>query len=398
MADGVEEFVLSPARFYVMGVYFLACVVQGLTWTPLSALPDESARVFPGLSNATIFWSLNLGPILYIPLAPFAAWLLTAHLGMQRTVRLGLLCSVLAATLRLGVSLCGAEYRASGGASALLLLAGAFVGLAAPFTQGSAARFSAIWFPPSERARATAVSYLGTYFGSALSYVLSPGVVATPSCSVAGGEPSGGAAGCLLQTVTDSIGSADDCCGPCLDFGAGCMGFNYTAAAAGATPSCALLGPGSRAQFTVQDAALLGQFRKLLWVEAVMCWLPFALALLYFPDAPGAAVRRHEGGGKSGERAGTTLLLGDSNYDSSGGRTCARSDADALTAVEGKEMSFRESCHAVLANPSFMLLTVSCGFIQGFYSSWGASLAIVLGPLGFSSSQADLLAFVGTLT
>ena len=72
-AAAAPPFVLSSARYYVMSVYFLACVVQGVTWTPLSALPDESARVFPGLSTATIFWSLNLGPILYIPLAPFAA-------------------------------------------------------------------------------------------------------------------------------------------------------------------------------------------------------------------------------------------------------------------------------------------------------------------------------------
>ena len=106
----------------------------------------------------------------------------------------------------------------------------------------------------------------------------------------------------MLQTVTDDISSAADCCAPCLDYGAGCAGFNFTGGAA--VPSCALLAPGSGAQFAVQDGALLGQFRKLMWVEAVMCWLPFALALLYFPETP-AAVRGGREGGSKGDGEGS---------------------------------------------------------------------------------------------
>jgi hypothetical protein len=63
----------------------------------------------------------------------------------------------------------------------LLVLAGGFVGLAAPFTQGSPSQFSQVWFPPKERTRATAMGFLGTYLGSAASYILSPSIVPDPS-------------------------------------------------------------------------------------------------------------------------------------------------------------------------------------------------------------------------
>jgi hypothetical protein len=54
------------------------------------------------------------------------------------------------------------------------------VGLAAPFTQGSPSQFSEVWFPSNERTRATAMGFLGTYLGSAASYIMSPSIVPDP--------------------------------------------------------------------------------------------------------------------------------------------------------------------------------------------------------------------------
>ena len=54
------------------------------------------------------------------------------------------------------------------------------MGLAAPFTQGSPSQFSEVWFPSNERTRATAMGFLGTYLGSAASYIMSPSIVPDP--------------------------------------------------------------------------------------------------------------------------------------------------------------------------------------------------------------------------
>ena len=86
----VDDVKPTPQRFYVLFVYFWACFVQGIVWTPLSALPTQACAAFPALSDGTsassalIFWSLNLGPLVYIPVAPFAAWLLTTRGGLRR--------------------------------------------------------------------------------------------------------------------------------------------------------------------------------------------------------------------------------------------------------------------------------------------------------------------------
>ena len=105
-------------------------------------------------------------------------------------------------------------------------------------------------------------------------------------------------------------------------------------------------------------AQVLSHFRTLIWVEALLAWVPLVLAIVYLPDHANTYVGKETGGGdeKEGEMG--------------------EEDAPLWTTVK-----------QLLGNRSFVLLTVSCGFIQGFYSSWGASLALVLAPLGFSTSN-----------
>jgi FLVCR family MFS transporter len=167
-------------RFYMLAVFFLACFSQGITWTPLSALPDAAKIYWPCLSDSLIFWSLNMATIVYVPISFISPWLLTTPNGMQRSVQVGVAFSLLSAAVRVPAAMAGPSFRASPWCNALMQLGGAFCGIAGPFTQGSPSRFSAIWFPPEERTRATAIAFLGTYIGSAASYVISPALVQTP--------------------------------------------------------------------------------------------------------------------------------------------------------------------------------------------------------------------------
>jgi hypothetical protein len=83
-------------------------------WTPLSALPNKVSGLFPALTSEMIFWSLNLGPIIYIPVAPLAAKLLTTKNGMRNTVLIGLLMSAVCTALRIPCAYGSKEFRSSG--------------------------------------------------------------------------------------------------------------------------------------------------------------------------------------------------------------------------------------------------------------------------------------------
>lgn len=317
-------------RWYMMFVYFLACLVQGLEWTPLSALPTKSKGVFPCMSDELIFWSLNLAPIIYMLVAPLAANLLTKRNGMVKSVRYGLFFSVLCTGVRLPCVFGSDAFRKSNTCAFLLLLSGAFCGFAAPFTQGSPSRFSALWFPEVERTRATAVAFMGTYLGSAASYVLSPALVPDPI-----GWPSADA-GEAVQVAAAEVTSVR------------------------------------------QDMG------HLLLLEAILAVVPFVCAFTYFPD-------HAKGVNPSNDAKQEEGILPSDRKENLAGDDDNKSD-------DGDKGTFLETCKVLMYNRDFVILAVSCGLLQGFYSSWGASLALVLKPLGFSTNQADVFAFVGTIT
>jgi hypothetical protein len=130
MKEAKEALKPTPERFYMMAVFFWACFVQGITWMPLSSVPQATRFVFPGMSDELIFWSLNIAPIIYVPTSGFASYLLTREHGMQRTLRMSALFSLLCASIRIPCVLAPLSFRSSSTCSAILLLSGAFCGIA----------------------------------------------------------------------------------------------------------------------------------------------------------------------------------------------------------------------------------------------------------------------------
>lgn len=289
-------FPTTKTRFYVLFVFFLACFVQGITWTPLSALPEAVMEFWPCMSSTLIYWSLNVACIIFLPMAFVSPMLLVSPNGLQRTLRAGIAFSFLSAAVRVPCAMGDAEFRESGLCATLLMIGGVFCGMAGPFTQGSPSRLSAQWFPENERARATAVAYLGTYLGSGASYVISPAIVRSPH-----------------------------------------------------------------------------DIPKLIWFEVALAAIPAICATVFLPDSPHPTGRRlHHNSGGTNE----------------GVRGC-RSFRETLD-------EFTEGLVQLLHNRAFLLITVSAGTVHGVFATWGASLAMTLGPVGFNDASADWLAFATT--
>ena len=282
-------------RFYMLFLFFMACFAQGIVWTPLSSLPTEAKLWFPVLTEVDIYWSLNMGPLFYLPFSIMAPWLLSRRNGMQKSVRVGMLFSLLSALIRVPVALSSLAFRSSVWCNVMMQLAGAFCGAAGPFTQGSPSRFAAIWFPEEERTRATAVGFLGTYLGTASSYIIAPAIVRVPS-----------------------------------------------------------------------------DYPALLWVELAVVGVPTLLVMLHFPDSPD---KSQQGQGQGQERG----------------------EGQGEEQQEEKEGSFIEGLRQLGTNGPFMLLMLSIGFLHGVYATWGVSLALLLQPLGFKSSEADMFSFSTTV-
>jgi hypothetical protein len=118
--------------------------------------------------------SLNWGPIAQMAATPFGIALIGSKLGMQRSLRTGVAMSSISVGLRLLAALLPASQRSTTGVQWLLQLAGMACGAAAPFTQGSPSRFSALWYPPESRTRATALCFLGVPLGLSIGYAVAP--------------------------------------------------------------------------------------------------------------------------------------------------------------------------------------------------------------------------------
>ncbi|CAK0833431.1 unnamed protein product [Prorocentrum cordatum] len=178
-------------RFYMLAVYVWVSMLQSMLWAPIAAAPDAAKHEFPGLTDAAILLQLNWGPIVQMVFIPAAIALLGSRNGLQRCVRVGVVLSALAAALRVLALRLPAAARATFWAQSLLHAAGMLNGASASFLQGTPTRFSAVWFPPGQRARATGCAFVGLGLGQALCYALSPVLVrgldelapGTASCS-----------------------------------------------------------------------------------------------------------------------------------------------------------------------------------------------------------------------
>lgn len=161
-------------RFYMLAVFVWAGALQSTTWLPIVAAPAAAKRTFPGLTDAGILMQLNLGPIVQAISTPPAMALLVSARGLQHCIRGGVLFGALSAGLRLLAVLLPLGVRSAPLGQWLLHCASMACGVSGAFLQGAPSRFSAVWFPLEQRARATGCAFVGLGFGQALCYAVCP--------------------------------------------------------------------------------------------------------------------------------------------------------------------------------------------------------------------------------
>eukprot|EP00811_Abedinium_folium_P034147 NODE_7052_length_1613_cov_11.484522.p1 GENE.NODE_7052_length_1613_cov_11.484522~~NODE_7052_length_1613_cov_11.484522.p1 ORF type:complete len:429 (-),score=85.64 NODE_7052_length_1613_cov_11.484522:202-1488(-) len=153
-------------------------MIQAVTWPPIAAAPDAAEHEFPGLTSSSILLQLNWGPIVQMLFVPLAAALVSGRNGLRRCVLVGLALAAACAAVRVIAGALPASMRRTLGSRLLLHLAAMLTGASAGFLQGLPSRFSAVWFPPHQRARATSCAFVGLGLGQAVCYAATPVLVA----------------------------------------------------------------------------------------------------------------------------------------------------------------------------------------------------------------------------
>lgn len=172
-----DEPTLEPARFYVLGLFFVLMANQCLFWFTFSADPDTFKAYYPGLTTPAIDQLLNWGPITFVPTVPFVSWLLVQKNGLQKCMRLNACLCFTACALRCIPCLVSAESREHHHWLLLFLhVAQILNGTAGPVLIAAPSRLSALWFPPHQRTTVTAVAN-ASFVGAAIGFFLCPAVL-----------------------------------------------------------------------------------------------------------------------------------------------------------------------------------------------------------------------------
>ncbi|XP_028291122.1 solute carrier family 49 member 4 isoform X1 [Gouania willdenowi] len=159
-------------RWLVLGLFSLLALMQGMVWNFWGPIQNSAARAY-GFTKSDIAVLVLWGPVGFVP------WLLFMWLMDKKGLRVSLLLSVF-------LMLLGAALRSIPVTDQLLrrwLIHGGQLlnGLAGPTFMSAGPFLSTTWFPPDQRATATAVATLFSYLGGAASFVVGPLVVPAPN-------------------------------------------------------------------------------------------------------------------------------------------------------------------------------------------------------------------------
>ncbi|XP_015773085.1 PREDICTED: disrupted in renal carcinoma protein 2-like [Acropora digitifera] len=171
-----ESCAVYHRRWYILAVFSLIAGVQAAAWNTWGPITGSAEDVF-GWSDGTIALLENWGPIAYIISFLLFSWLMDV-----KGLRISVLITV--ALMFLGTGLRCITFRPE--PATWLIHVGQFLNdLAAPVAMGGPPLVSSTWFPPHQRATATAISSLMSYVGISVSFgigpfVLNPSEVADP--------------------------------------------------------------------------------------------------------------------------------------------------------------------------------------------------------------------------
>ncbi|XP_046573353.1 solute carrier family 49 member 4 homolog [Haliotis rubra] len=222
-------------RWYVLMVFSFAALLQAAVWNTFGPIAQSAKAVF-GWSDANIGMLNNWGNIVYIVFMFPVAWLMDVK-GLRVSM---LLCSVVLVFTTAIRCITSDPVPATW----LMNTAAITLGLAATVPFAGPALLSATWFPPNQRATATAVSTIFTYVGISVSFIIGPLLVPQPD------EPSLNMTHILLLN-SSRINSS---------------GFSLTPAA--------------------NISEVRSGIMRLMYTECAACVLLLLLVVVYFPAKP----------------------------------------------------------------------------------------------------------------
>ncbi|XP_069113459.1 solute carrier family 49 member 4 homolog isoform X2 [Argopecten irradians] len=174
---GTGENIATPGtgvfyrRWYILSVFCGVCLCQALIWNTWGPITQSSKVVFDW-QDSTIAMLANWGNVAYI-IACFPICYLTTAQGLRKSL-IG--CCVL---MFLGT---GLRCITSNSDYTLWTMNACAVlnGIAGTVPFAGPPLLAALWFPPDQRATATATSSVFNYGGVAVAFILGPGLVSSP--------------------------------------------------------------------------------------------------------------------------------------------------------------------------------------------------------------------------
>jgi hypothetical protein len=167
-----EALALSQSRWMVLFAMFGVGFLQGMGWMTFSGNPNVVQEYYDLHDyKSVIDFLLNWGPIAYLPVAPLVARACRGKVENVWTVVLsGALLSLAGLVIRLVPSVF--DFPMSGWALWFLHLGQALNGCAGPMNAVTPSILAATWFPPEERAFATATVNAVQMAGPAAGFLL----------------------------------------------------------------------------------------------------------------------------------------------------------------------------------------------------------------------------------
>lgn len=168
----------TPIRWWVLWQVSFLSFNQSLFWITFSPIAEPTMKYY-AVDNGTVLWWLNVGVVAAIVFFPLSVKLMESGSGVKRI-------SVLSAALQAGAMISRLFAVWAGQPTAkwsivVVYVAQFTVGAVGPLVMAVPPLLSAQWFPPKERATATAIASLANNFGSAVGFILGIYTVVRPS-------------------------------------------------------------------------------------------------------------------------------------------------------------------------------------------------------------------------
>ncbi|XP_045209905.1 solute carrier family 49 member 4 homolog isoform X2 [Mercenaria mercenaria] len=316
-------------RWYVLVVFCLGSFSQALVWNTWGPI-TESAEIVLNWQDSNIGMLANYGNIAFMfTVLPMCYFMDVKGLRVSL-----LICSFLVMTGTVIRCFTLEPVPATWLANICAVLNG--IGGSVPFA-GPAA-LSSVWFPPDQRATATAIVSFANYLGVSLSFIIGPQMVSSPAYKTVNSTENG--------TVTDTVRMTP------------VLGSGHTLRSFHVLPLFSNTQSNTTHREVMNKPTLISDIKSYLYFQAGLGVLFFILVVIYFParppkpPSPSASVKRTE---------------------------------------------YFKGLAKLLRNGSVWLIVLAYAIPTGILGVWQSVLDVNLKPLGISQNTAGYMGFWQTL-